>query len=130
MTVGIFLSLLNGLHFRHTLDIIFEFIPQMIFIMSLFGYMVFLIFYKWCIDWSNSPHGPPFLLNVMIQMFLSPIQVEPDNKVYDIEGNSQVWQFLNFLILSACHSRRFACFGYRFYSYNVVAEAFDPQESP
>eukprot|EP01119_Soliformovum_irregulare_P011820 TRINITY_DN29_c0_g1_i1.p1 TRINITY_DN29_c0_g1~~TRINITY_DN29_c0_g1_i1.p1 ORF type:complete len:860 (+),score=223.58 TRINITY_DN29_c0_g1_i1:386-2581(+) len=80
MCLGIFMSFLNALHFGHTVDIFFEFLPQIIFMMSLFGYMVFLIFYKWSVvSW---PGNPPFLLNVMIQMFLSPLSLKEENTVF------------------------------------------------
>jgi len=79
MMLGIILSLFNGLHFNKKYNIYFEFIPQVIFMMSTFGYMVILIFYKWCIDWrgdgapsSLGGQGAPSILNLMISMFLSP----------------------------------------------------------
>jgi len=81
MCMGIFLSLLNGIHHHSKLDIICEFIPQIIFMLSIFGYMVFLIFLKWATDWSNQQ--PPFLLNVMIYMYLSVYKLADENKVFD-----------------------------------------------
>jgi len=79
--LGLFLSLANGVHFKHRIDIFCEFIPQVMFMLSLFGYMCFLIVYKWSVDWTGIQ--PPFLLNVMIQMFLSPIRIAPENKVFE-----------------------------------------------
>jgi len=81
MTGGIFLSLLNALHFHHGIDIIGEFIPQVLFLLSLFGYMCFLIIFKWCTDWTG--RNPPLILNVMISMFLSPTHLSDDNKMFD-----------------------------------------------
>lgn len=80
MMLGIILSFFNAVHFRKPYNIFFEFIPQTIFLMSTFGYMVVLIFYKWFINWrvaSDVPatlgdQGPPSILNLMIEMFLSP----------------------------------------------------------
>jgi len=45
--------------------------------LGIFGYMCFLIVYKWCIDWRTPPetlqgNAAPSILNIMIQMFLSP----------------------------------------------------------
>lgn len=58
MTLGIFLSLVNGLHHHSLVDIVGEFIPQIIFFLSLFGYMVFLIFYKWLTPRADyNPYG-------------------------------------------------------------------------
>lgn len=40
MVFGLFLSLANMIYFGDTLSIVCEFIPQLIFIMCFFGYMV------------------------------------------------------------------------------------------
>jgi len=53
MVVGLFLKLLNGIYFRQELDIFFEFIPQFLFMMSIFGYLVFMIFLKWSTDYMG-----------------------------------------------------------------------------
>lgn len=47
MNVGIINSLFNHLYFKDNLSIICEFIPQMIFLNSLFGYLCMLIVGKW-----------------------------------------------------------------------------------
>lgn len=47
MNLGIVCSLWNHLYWRDFLSIIAEFIPQMIFLNSIFGYLCFLIMYKW-----------------------------------------------------------------------------------
>jgi len=57
--------------------------------------MCFLIIYKWSVDWVALNQSPPFLLNVMIQMFLSPQAVTPDNLVF--EGQVYVQWILIFL---------------------------------
>ena len=51
MMLGLFLKLGNALHFKSTVDLYFEAIPQIVFMTVLFGYMVFLIFFKWGTDW-------------------------------------------------------------------------------
>lgn len=93
MVLGIVLSLLNAIHFKKTVNIVGEFIPQMIFMNGLFGYMCFLIIYKWAQPWTHQ--SPPFLLNVMISMFLSPISVSEEDKVY----NGQLYVQLTLLVL-------------------------------
>jgi V-type H+-transporting ATPase subunit a len=55
------------LHTRDTLSIVCEFIPQVIFLGSLFGYLVILVILKWC-----TPGATADLYHVMIYMFLSP----------------------------------------------------------
>lgn len=78
MVGGIFLSLVNAIHFGHGLDIVAEFIPQVLFMLSLFGYMVFLIIYKWLAGTNSSP----FILQVMIFMFLSPASLSADTRMF------------------------------------------------
>jgi V-type H+-transporting ATPase subunit a len=51
MSFGIFLKAVNAVHFRQPLDFIFEFIPQIIFMMVTFGYMCVMIFIKWGTNW-------------------------------------------------------------------------------
>jgi len=74
MSLGIFLSLLNYLKEKPPLNWIntlFQFIPQIVFLWSIFGYMCVLIIIKWCTDWSNGPSPSP-ILQLVINMFLSP----------------------------------------------------------
>ncbi len=64
MTFGLFLRASNALYFKSSLDFWCEAVPQLVFMISMFGYMVFLIMAKWWIDWFNpaeSPGEPLFL---------------------------------------------------------------------
>jgi len=91
MTVGIILSLFNQIFFREWLAVFFEFFPQMVFLLGLFGFMDALIVMKWLLDWNsiwymNADNGgigegftSPRLLNLLIQMFLTPFGVETDD---------------------------------------------------
>ena len=70
MAFGVMLSLLNHLHFRRYLNIFCEFIPQMIFLLSIFGYMNLMIFVKWFkYDYTTNGDAPSILIN-LINMFL------------------------------------------------------------
>ena len=52
MTWGICLKGINAVYFNQMLDFYWEFIPMIVFDLAFFGYMVFLIFLKWSIDWD------------------------------------------------------------------------------
>uniref|UniRef100_A0A6B2L633 V-type proton ATPase subunit a n=1 Tax=Arcella intermedia TaxID=1963864 RepID=A0A6B2L633_9EUKA len=105
MTLGIFLHLLNALHFKHKLDIFFEFLPRIVFLWCIFGYLCIMIIVKWTIDWPgrdiynkqyrdyyslNSTDPDPFrgtskapvLLNELIYMALLPPE-DARNALYD-----------------------------------------------
>jgi V-type H+-transporting ATPase subunit a len=82
MVFGIVLSLLNHLHFQDRLAVWFEFVPRMLFMLCTFGYMIFLILLKFCIDWTRSSVPPPNLVQTMIAMFLAPGSVDADKQLY------------------------------------------------
>ncbi len=70
MLLGIFLKGLNDYHFQNKLGFFFEFIPQMIFLSMLFGYMDILIIIKWCTDWSKKSFSPPSIITQLLNIFL------------------------------------------------------------
>lgn len=76
MTFSLCLSYVNYRHFGSKLDIISNFLPSMIFLLSIFGYLVVCIIYKWSVDWYAAGANPPSLLNMLIYMFLSPSTLE------------------------------------------------------
>jgi V-type H+-transporting ATPase subunit a len=70
MVFGLLLKGLNMIHFKSWVGIIFEFIPQIIFMCILFGYMDIMIFIKWNTDWSKEDHKAPSLLTQLLNIFL------------------------------------------------------------
>mmetsp|Transcript_15792 Transcript_15792/g.25734 ORF Transcript_15792/g.25734 Transcript_15792/m.25734 type:complete len:879 (-) Transcript_15792:45-2681(-) len=53
MTFGICLRGLNCIYFKDKIGFWLEFVPMLIFDLSMFGYMVLLIFIKWSINWED-----------------------------------------------------------------------------
>ncbi|ODN77589.1 hypothetical protein L202_04757 [Cryptococcus amylolentus CBS 6039] len=98
MTFAICLQVPNHLHFKKYLNIYAEFIPQMLFFHSIFGYLVVCIIYKWSVDWSQSSVGPPGLLNMLIYMFLSPGAIDPAVQLYAGQGFIQTVLLLTALV--------------------------------
>ncbi|KAI7831822.1 V-type ATPase, V0 complex, 116kDa subunit family [Gamsiella multidivaricata] len=89
MSFGICMVYYNAKFFRKRIDIIGGFIPQILFMQCLFGYLVMMIIYKWTVDWFETDaaghavrNTPPSLLNTMIYMFLSPGSVNESDKLY------------------------------------------------
>ena len=89
MTFALCLQVPNHLRFKRLSDIYTNFIPQMLFLQSIFGYLVVCILYKWSVDWEKSSTAPPSLLNMLISMFLSPGSIDPDSQLYRGQGTVQ-----------------------------------------
>ncbi|KAL9997078.1 putative V-type ATPase, V0 complex, 116kDa subunit family [Helianthus debilis subsp. tardiflorus] len=58
MNLGIILSFFNALYFRNPVNVWFQFIPQMIFLNGLFGYLSVLIIVKWVTGSQVDLHVP------------------------------------------------------------------------
>lgn len=74
MSLGIFMKALNSIHFGRWIDFFFEFIPQIILLWCLFGFMDILIVLKWLYAWNdrdNPKTDPPSIITIMINMFLN-----------------------------------------------------------
>ena len=90
MTFALCLQVPNHLKFKRYSDLYANFIPQIVFLQSMFGYLLVCILYKWSIDWSTSSTQPPSLLNMLISMFLQPGTIDPKTQLYRGQAFVQV----------------------------------------
>lgn len=91
MTFGVFLSFCNHKYFKKPLNIWCEFLPQLIFMVSIFGYLVVLIFVKWLKFNVWNMHGAPSLILTLINMgLLTP----PDPVMFPGQAGLQIFLVL------------------------------------
>uniref|UniRef100_A0A7N8WY42 V-type proton ATPase subunit a n=1 Tax=Mastacembelus armatus TaxID=205130 RepID=A0A7N8WY42_9TELE len=70
MSFGVILSTFNHLHFRKKHNVYLVFIPELLFLLCLFGYLAFMIFYKWLVFSAKDSREAPSILIHFINMFL------------------------------------------------------------
>jgi len=87
MLFGTVISFFNYTHFKSISNIVLVFIPELLYMGSIFGYLAFTIIYKWCTNWTGS--NPPGLMNMLINMFLSPGSVSQDELLYKGQATLQ-----------------------------------------
>ncbi|XP_036362341.1 V-type proton ATPase 116 kDa subunit a1 isoform X3 [Octopus sinensis] len=98
MMFGVFLSLSNHRYFQKPLNVFCEFIPQIIFLSCLFGYLVILIFVKWVnFDYTTAGTAPSLLIG-LINMFLFKY---PNSPSYEKPFYSGQPGFQGFLVVVA-----------------------------
>merc|ERR1719453_1687803 len=84
MTVGVFLRFGNAVHFKSTTDFVCECVPMLGFMVCFFGYMDWMIIYKWVTVTDTNPS----LINSMISMGLGQEDKAP---LYDGQVGVQGW---------------------------------------
>uniref|UniRef100_A0A8C7RYZ3 V-type proton ATPase subunit a n=1 Tax=Oncorhynchus mykiss TaxID=8022 RepID=A0A8C7RYZ3_ONCMY len=80
MSFGVVLSVFNHLHFKHNFNIYLLFLPELLFLLCLFGYLVFMILYKWLAFGARDSRLAPSILIHFINMFL--MQGEDNTPLY------------------------------------------------
>jgi len=78
MTFGLFLRVGNALHDRSKTDLICECIPMFVFMICFFGFMDFMILYKWThVIEGPTTNGPPSIINSLICMAMFQTDAQP-----------------------------------------------------
>uniref|UniRef100_A0A8D1T0R1 V-type proton ATPase subunit a n=2 Tax=Sus scrofa TaxID=9823 RepID=A0A8D1T0R1_PIG len=72
MTFGVILGIFNHLHFRKKFNIYLVSIPELLFMLCMFGYLIFMIVYKWLVYSAETSRVAPSILIEFINMFLFP----------------------------------------------------------
>jgi V-type H+-transporting ATPase subunit a len=62
MSLGIFMKGANAIYHVSFIDFIFEFIPQIVFLLALFGFMDLLIILKWLTNWHGRENEAPSII--------------------------------------------------------------------
>lgn len=71
MTVGVIIKATNSIYYKRMVEFWFETLPQLIFLVLVFGYMDFLIIFKWLKPWGyGNPHAPS-IITTMINLPLA-----------------------------------------------------------
>lgn len=108
MIFGVCLSVVNMRHFRKSIDIWLQFVPQILFLVLLFGYLVFMMFFKWLMygpkstDISRGIHCAPSILITFINMMLFKKNVHSDQCKGDMFPHQQIVQRVFVLIALCC----------------------------
>jgi V-type H+-transporting ATPase subunit a len=100
MGMGVFMKALNAIYRKSSVDFWFEFVPQIVLLFSLFGFMDWMIIAKWTADFTHREYMAPSIISTMIDMFLG-FGAIPEG-VSPIIGSAGMQQGLSilFLILS------------------------------
>ncbi|KAJ8000912.1 hypothetical protein DPEC_G00185310 [Dallia pectoralis] len=70
MTFGVCLSFFNYIHFNQLSSVFLVLIPELLFLLCLFGYLVFMVVYKWLVFGPQDSDRAPSILIHFIDMFL------------------------------------------------------------
>lgn len=108
MILGLFMSMVNHKFYKNTINILLEFVPQMIFLLALFGYLAFMLIYKWVVfnpkseDIALSPKCAPSVLIYFINMMLFGANKVPDSDcreyMFDFQFEIQIFLLMLALI--------------------------------
>lgn len=93
MVLGVFFKGANKCFFKDWNGFFNEFVPQIIFILSFFGYMILMIFMKWSTDWVmvGDVYGgaAPSLITTLVDIALAPGSIANGSKLYGWEDGDE-----------------------------------------
>eukprot|EP01053_Blabericola_migrator_P010316 Blabericola_migrator_1__10315@NODE_57_length_15939_cov_84_297253_g52_i0_p3_GENE_NODE_57_length_15939_cov_84_297253_g52_i0NODE_57_length_15939_cov_84_297253_g52_i0_p3_ORF_typecomplete_len836_score196_72V_ATPase_I/PF01496_19/6_9e55_NODE_57_length_15939_cov_84_297253_g52_i01334915856 len=95
MSAGVVLKAFNAVHFKDHLTLWFEFVPQLLFMFCLVGYMDFLIFFKWASSHENGGGPKASIISTIIGMCMLK-SVEPEDQFF---ANQRLIQIVLLLIM-------------------------------
>ncbi|XP_041957822.1 V-type proton ATPase 116 kDa subunit a2-like [Alosa sapidissima] len=110
MSFGVILGVFNHLHFRKKFCVYLAFIPELLFLLCVFGYLVFMIIYKWLAFSAKDSKTAPSILIHFINMFL--MQGDTAQPLYSGQAGVQA-----FLLVIAFLSVPVLLFGKPLYLY-------------
>ncbi|CAG9329402.1 unnamed protein product [Blepharisma stoltei] len=88
----------NAIYFKNRTNFFFEFIPQLVFMVCIFGYMILMIFIKWVTDWRyNWDNTAPNIITILMNMILKFGSLSESQPLW---GDKQGQEDLQFYLLS------------------------------
>lgn len=84
MSIGIFMKAVNATYHKDWIEFFFEFLPQIILLWVLFGYMDILIIGKWLTSYVDKYPAAPPIIPTMINNFLN-FGIQPSTK-FEMDG--------------------------------------------
>lgn len=103
MTFGVVLSLFNYMHFKKKFCVYLVFIPELIFMMCIFGYLVFMIIFKWlAFSAENSKDAPSILLHFINMFMFTGAGSDDKNRNQDLYPGQTGFQIFLVVIVFLC----------------------------
>lgn len=111
MIFGVCMNIANYKHFRKMVNIVLEFLPRIIFLVLLFGYLVFLMFFKWVKysatseDITLQPTCAPSVLILFIEMMMfggEKEKEEDDPCIYTMYPNEKIIEKVFVVVALLC----------------------------
>uniref|UniRef100_UPI0035902E1C V-type proton ATPase 116 kDa subunit a 4-like n=1 Tax=Myxine glutinosa TaxID=7769 RepID=UPI0035902E1C len=90
MLFAVTLSVFNHLHFNEPENILLDFIPRILFLLSTFGYLVGTVVYKWCVFTVATSHFAPSLLVHFVDMMRFGKVEEKSRQLYVHQQATQI----------------------------------------